>query len=179
MKPMELIEQGRFLGEEFLLWLWRRGLEEGGTSGVEGDSSALFLDDAVVLVSEQGDVKEISLRKGNPTESREAYEALSRGMRPARAKVRLLSGDLEWTFSLNAATFDANALKLPPSQAKDPSGRISDRLFLLEEGLAHLERRYAAFLGERFEESEGLGEAFKAWISRGLAGETGDEPWEG
>ena len=40
MKPMELIEQGRFLGEEFLLWLWRRGLEEGGTSGVD----LLFID---------------------------------------------------------------------------------------------------------------------------------------
>lgn len=178
MKPLELIEQGRFLGEEFLLWLWQRGLLDGGTSGVEGDTSALFLDDAVVLVSERGDVKEISLRKGNPTESREAYEALSRGMRPARAKVRLLSGDLEWTFSLNAATFDATALKLPPSQAKDPAGRISDRLFLLEEGLAHLERRYAAFLSQRHGDPEGLGEALKTWITGGLAGETADEPWE-
>ena len=45
MKPMELIEQGRFLGEEFLLWLWMRGLAEGGTSGLEGDQSACFVDD--------------------------------------------------------------------------------------------------------------------------------------
>ena len=113
MKPMELLEQGRFLGEEFLLWLWMRGLTEGGTSGLEGDLSACFLDDSVQLVSERGDVKELSLRKGNPAESREAFEALSRGMRPTKAKVRLLSGDMEWTFVLNASTLDTSAMKLP------------------------------------------------------------------
>ena len=50
MKPMELLEQGRFLGEEFILWLWMRGLTEGGTSGQSGDLSACFVDDAVQLV---------------------------------------------------------------------------------------------------------------------------------
>ena len=124
MKPMELIEQGRFLGEEFLLWLWMRGLKEGGTSGLDGDHSACFVDDAVQLVTELGDVKELSLRKGNPAESREAFEALSRGMRPSKAKVRLLSGDMEWTFVLNAASLDTTAMKLPPSQAKDSAGDL-------------------------------------------------------
>ena len=113
MKPLELIEQGRFIGEEFLLWLWQRGLAEGGTSGLDSDLSACFLDDAVVLVNERGDVKELSMRKGNPTESREAFEALSRGMRPSKAKVRLLSGDMEWTFVLNAASLDTTGMKLP------------------------------------------------------------------
>lgn len=80
---------------------------------------------------------------------------------------------------LNAATLDASAMKLPPSQAKDPSGRISDRLFLLEEGLSHLERRFAAFLEQRAGDAEGLCEALKAWIARGLQGETGEVPWEG
>ena len=179
MKPIEILEQGRFLGEEFILWLWWRGLTEGGTSGQAGDQSAVYVDDAVQLVTERGDVKTMSLAKGNPAESREAFEALSRGMRPSKAKVRLLSGDLEWTFMLNAATLDASAMKLPPSQAKDPSGRISDRLFLLEEGLSHLERRFAAFLEQRAGDAEGLCEALKAWIARGLQGETGEVPWEG
>ena len=82
MKPLELMEQGRFLGEEFLLWLWMRSMTEGGASGEEGDGSGCFVDDAIQLASERGEVKEISLRKGNPAESREAFESLSRGMRP-------------------------------------------------------------------------------------------------
>lgn len=182
MKPLELVEQGRFLGEEFLLWLWMRGLTDGGASGVEGDSSACFLDDAVQLVTERGDVKELSLRKGNPAESREAFEALSRGMRPAKAKVRLLAGDMEWTFTLGAAGLDVSGIKLPPSQAKDPQGRISDRLFLLEEGMAHLERRFETFLRLRAEGGQAMTEDVRAWIRQGLdlaVGEAGEAPWEG
>lgn len=179
MKPMELIEQGRFLGEEFLLWLWMRGLKDGGTSGLDGDTSACFVDDAVQLVSERGDVKELSLRKGNPAESREAFEALSRGMRPAKAKVRLLSGDMEWTFTLGAAGLDISTMKLPPTQAKDPSGRIADRLFLLEEGTQHLERRFQVFLEARAQNTGELEEALRAWVRQGLAGVAEDVPWEG
>lgn len=178
MKPMELLEQGRFLGEEFILWLWMRGLTKGGTSGQSGDLSACFVDDAVQLVTERGDVKELSLRKGNPAESREAFEALSRGMRPSRAKVRLLSGDMEWTFSLNAATLDASAMKLPPSQAKAPADRAADRLFLLEEGLGHLERRFAAFLEQRASDSDGMGQALRGWVKASLGGAAETAPWE-
>ena len=64
MKPLELIEQGRFLGEEFVLWLWMRGTAEGGTSGEANDHSACFVDDAVMLAAEHGEVKELSLRSG-------------------------------------------------------------------------------------------------------------------
>ncbi|MCE1229829.1 MAG: hypothetical protein LWX11_10140 [Firmicutes bacterium] len=174
---MELIEQGRFLGEEFLLWLWMRGLAEGGTSGIEGDLSACFVDDAVQLVSERGDVKELSLRKGNPAESREAFEALSRGMRPNKAKVRLLSGDMEWTFVLNAATLDTSAMKLPPTQSKDHAGRVADRLFLLEEGLAHLERRFTTFLEDRVEDPQSMEKSLGDWIQAGLWDDA-TVPWE-
>ncbi len=179
MKPMELLEQGRFLGEEFLLWLWMRGLTEGGTSGIAGDLSACFLDDSIQLVSERGDVKELSLRKGNPTESREAFEALSRGMRPNKSKVRMLSGDMEWTFVLNASTLDTSAMKLPPTQSKDPAGRVADRLFLLEEGLAHLERRFGAFLEARTQDPEAMEGMLQEWVRGSLTGvSAGEVPWE-
>jgi recombination associated protein RdgC len=181
MKPLELMEQGRFLGEEFLLWLWMRSMTEGGASGEDGDGSGCFVDDAIQLVSERGEVKEISLRKGNPSESREAFEALSRGMRPSKVKLRILSGDLEWVFTLNAATLDMGTLKLPPSTGKAPHERLHDRIFLLEEGAGHLERRLKRFLRARNGDSEGLQEALRAWVRAGRSGEalvTGEAPWE-
>lgn len=158
-----------------------RGLTDGGTSGLEGDPSACFVDDAVQLVTERGDVKELSLRKGNPAESREAFEALSRGMRPAKAKVRLLSGDMEWTFNLGAAGLEVSTLKLPPTQSRDPQGRVADRLFLLEEGMTHLEQRFQAFLAARAGHPEDLQEAMRAWLRQGLEGQVevtaADLPW--
>lgn len=171
---MEVIEQGRFLGEEFLLWLWMRGLTDGGTSGKDGDLSACFIDDEVMLVSERGDVKELSMRKGTPQESLEAFEALSRGMRPCRAKVRMLAGDMEWVFALGAAQLEVSAMKLPPTQAKDLHGRVSDRLFLLEEGVSHIERRFAIFLEQRANAPGGLEKEFKDWIADALGQYKGD-----
>jgi len=181
VKPLELMEQGRFLGEEFLLWLWLRSMTEGGASGEDGDGSGCFVDDSIQLVSERGEVKEISLRKGNPAESREAFEALSRGMRPAKMKLRILSGDLEWVFTLNAATLDMGTLKLPPSTGKAPHERLHDRIFLLEEGAGHLERRLKRFLHARTEDPAGLQESMQAWVRAGLAGEVlpaGEAPWQ-
>lgn len=179
MKPMELIEQGRFLGEEFLLQLWMRSQTEGGASGEDGDGSACFVDDAIQLVSERGEVKEISLRKGSPAESREAFEGLSRGMRPSKAKMRILSGDMEWVFTLTAATLDLTALKLPPSTGKAPQDRLHDRLFLIEEGVEHLHRRFKRFLHERSENPEGMESDMKGWIRGALAGSGAAEvPWE-
>lgn len=182
MKPMELIENGRFLGEEFLLWLWMRGLKDGGVSGVEGDLSACFVEDTVVLQTERGDVKELSLRKGNPAESRAAFEALSRGMRPVKVKLRIISGDMDWVFMLEASSLALSTLTLPPVSSKDPMGRMADRLFLLEEGTAHLERRFRAFLHARSDDADGMQEEMRAWVQGALAGQIGDTdevPWEG
>jgi hypothetical protein len=180
VKPLELMEQGRFLGEEFLLWLWLRSMTEGGASGVDGDGSACIVDDAILLAAERGDVKEISLRKGNPGDSREAFEALGRGMRPAKVKLRILSGDLEWVFMLQAATLDLGTLKLPPSTGKAPHERLHDRLFLLEEGVGHLERRFKQFLQERTDDAAALQESLQAWVRAGRSGEAlpaGEAPW--
>jgi hypothetical protein len=176
------MEQGRFLGEEFLLWLWMQSMTAGGASGEDGDGSGCFVDDAIQLVSERGEVKEISLRKGNPAECREAFEALARGMRPAKMKLRLLSGDLEWVFTLNAATLDMGTLKLPPSTGKSPHERLHDRIFLLEEGAGHLERRLKVFLRARAGDSQGLEEALRTWVRASRSGEAvaaGEAPWEG
>jgi recombination associated protein RdgC len=181
VKPLELIEQGRFLGEEFLLWLWMRSMTEGGASGEDGDGSGCFVDDAIQLVSERGEVKEISLRKGNPAECREAFEALSRGMRPAKVKLRILSGDLEWVFTLNATTLDMGTLKLPPSTGKAPHERLHDRIFLLEEGAGHLERRLKRFLSVRVRDPEILQADLRTWVRQGRSGEAipaGEVPWE-
>jgi len=166
MANMSVItEQGRFLGEEFILWLWMRGLMYGGSSGQDGDTSVCFVDDSISLVSEHGDVKELSLNKGNPSESREAFEALSRGLRPSKVKIRILAGETEWTCTLGVCQLEISGLKLPVSQAKDLVGRLGDRLFLLEEGIAHLDRRFQIFLDLRVNQSDHLLVDFHNWMA--------------
>jgi hypothetical protein len=147
---------------------------------MDGDQTALFVDDQVQLVTERGDVKQISLGKGNPAESREAFEALGRGMRPSKFKIRILSGDMEWTATLEASTLGLGGLHMPPTQNKDPQGRIMDRTFLLEEVAGHLDRRFGQFLALRTQDPEALETEIKNWIRAGLEGlPAGVEvPWE-
>jgi hypothetical protein len=163
-----VIEKGRFLGEEFIVWLWMRGLNDGGVSGKKDDLSACFIDDDVTMTYEHGDVKEICLKRGNPQESREAFEALSRGMRPCKAKVRILDGDMEWVFMLGAANLELSALKVPPSDSKDIQGRLGDRLFGISECVKHIENRFAIFLAERVKDFPKMAEDVKGWISNVL-----------
>ena len=182
MKPLELMEQGRFLGEEFLIWLWQRSMTEGGQSGEDGDFSGLFVDDQLTVVSERGEVKQIALSKGKPSEIREAFEALARGMRPSKLKIRILSGDLEWVGTLDAAQLHLKGLRMPPSTGKAPQERLHDRIFLLEEGHGHLDRRFKAFLAERVDDNgEAMAQRLKEWIQAGAQGEAMPEieaPWQ-
>lgn len=173
MSALELLEQGRSLGEEFLIWLWMRGLTAGGASLDGDDHSACFLDDSIQLASEHGEVKRVTLAQGNPAESQEGFLALARGMRPVRAKVRILSSDLEWVFTLTAATLGISAMKMPASAAKGQADLLSERAFLLEEGLGHLERRLEGFLRGRSGNSEEMEVEVKTWIQEGIAGDSG------
>jgi hypothetical protein len=90
---------------------------------------------------------------------------------------------MEWTFTLGAAGLEISTLKLPPTQSKDNQGRVADRLFLLEEGMTHLERRFEAFLAIRSQEPEELQESMREWLRQGLKGLVGagadDLPWQG
>lgn len=171
MNSLELLEQGRGLAEEFILWLWWRSLVDGGASGSDEDGSACFLEDSIVLASERGDVKQISLQKGNPCESREAFEALARGMRPTRTKLRILSGDLEWVFTLDATTLTLRSLKLPKVSSREPQAILQDRAFLLEEAYGHLDQRLTNFLAARHRAPEEMLEAMRGWVQAGLQGE--------
>lgn len=153
------------LGHDFLVWLWWRGLHS-GESGQKDDLSAFFVDDAMGFVADTGDVKTLALSQGNPAESAEAFEAINSGKHLSSIKARILSGDMEWTFTLDAETLTMHGLKLPPSSAKDPSGRIMDRLFLVEEAFGHLDRRFAAFI--RAKVAGGMQEEISAWIQQGL-----------
>jgi hypothetical protein len=70
-------------------------------------------------------------------------------------------------------------MKLPPTSAKDPAGRAADRLFLLEEGLTHFERRFQIFLRERVNAGEAMQASLQDWLRAGLAEFLpGDAPWD-
>lgn len=155
----ELLEP--LMGQLFLTWLWKRAQEDGGTAN-EGDAATLLFGDSLKLVTDNGTIKEASLKKGEPTESHAALEALAEGMLPAAAKVRVLSGELEWTFTLDH-NLRISGLKLPKTAGNDQVSRLADRIFLVEELLGHIDLRFKEFLGTWEAGPDRLQEEAKAW----------------
>ncbi len=90
MSLAELIEQRRFVGREFLVWLWFESeLFEGRFSLDALGVCELWLEGRITLVQE----KEQSRLKGAaPSSAPEAHEALRQGKLPSHARVRVTRG---------------------------------------------------------------------------------------
>ena len=81
MNLFESINQTRFLGKEFLTWLWYRSESAGGVFPLADEKSVtLWFDDRIVLELAFENVKEVNTIRGeNPTGTEEAKAALRMG----------------------------------------------------------------------------------------------------
>ncbi|MCA9561887.1 MAG: hypothetical protein KC561_00290 [Myxococcales bacterium] len=170
MDLVELIESRRFLGSEFLVWLWYRC--DNGEARFEipdFETVTLEFDDQLVLEGFLAESEQSRLKGGAPSHSPEAQAALKAGKRPSRAKLRLLQGDREWVFSVNAHDFAFSSVKVP-AVLKEEDERILERVSLVDELCDMWDGLYKLFLerrlGEQWPETV---ERMSAWITEGLA----------
>jgi hypothetical protein len=108
---VDRIEKRRFVGREFLLWLWFESEAfEATLSTKEHGTFGLWIEKHVILSAG----KEATRIKGTyPARSREAKEALALGKLPEAAGVHLSLGDREITFTLKAERLALSGLTLP------------------------------------------------------------------
>ncbi|HVJ91914.1 MAG TPA: hypothetical protein VM580_19070 [Labilithrix sp.] len=111
------IELRRFVGREFLLWLWlETELFDATLSTKEHGSFGLWLEGRLVL--DEG--KESTVIKGTtPGSHREAKEGLLRGKMPERAGLHLSFGNHECTLTLRGDTLAFAGLVPPKKQKED------------------------------------------------------------
>lgn len=111
MQFTDRIELRRFVGREFLLWLWFESeIFEATLSTKVHGSFGLWLEGRLVL----SEGKESTTIKGtSPGHHREAKEALLRGKLPERAGLHLSWGDNESTLTLKGEAMALSGLVLP------------------------------------------------------------------
>ncbi len=111
MQLVDRIEKRRFVGREFVLWLWFEGELFDETLFVQDHGEVgLAIEKEIVLSSG----KEVTRIQGKaPARAREAKEALSLGKLPERASFRLVLEEREATFSLKADTLGMASAVLP------------------------------------------------------------------
>lgn len=164
MNLADLIEKRRFVGREFLLWMWFESEIREGRVEVEGFGPCeIFLEGQITLAQE----KEQSRLKGAaPSAAPEAYEALRQGKLPTQARVRVTRGELTYAFQLNADTLALSGVKIPAEVKDETDERFYERMYLLEDLEALLGSLYGRFLGLRLSTAweATVAPAMRAWI---------------
>lgn len=146
MELLDLIEGRRFMGREFIVWLWFESeLQETNLAPTGVDPLALWLEAQITLVLEK---EESRLKGAIPASSPEAKEALRQGKLPKEAKMRAVRGEREFVWTLKADTLALSGLKLPTQLKKTDEKHevFYERMMLLEDLEASLSALYADFV---------------------------------
>jgi len=142
MDLVDLIHEKRFLGQEFLAWLWYKSEERGGSVEVPGRGDVLVVFEKHMLLEYgEGDASEKVICRGLQTELKEARAGLGLAKKPEQARVRLAWGDYEFSVTLAAAIFEFRNVRLPKTagseeddgRAESLEGRILERIALFEQ----------------------------------------------
>ena len=142
MDLVDLIQEKRFLGQEFLAWLWYKSEERGGPVDIPGTGDVLVVFEKHMLLEfGEGEANETVICRGLQTELKEARASLMMGKKPEQARIRLARGDYEFSVTMTAATMEFRNVRLPKTvdegderdDAESMEGRILERISLFEE----------------------------------------------
>lgn len=189
MDIITAINSTRFLGREFLTWLWYRSsnqdgvfhLTDGPTSpaapragrpggSAEGAGGTIELwFDATLTLEAQGEVKEQNVIKAeHPTETPEAHAAILTGKVVSAARLRVVSGQKQWTFGIKGETLGLSSIKIPALLSREDDDQLYERFMLVEEIEDIVNSLYQQFIELRMDDDGWRPEiqAIRSWVHR-------------
>jgi hypothetical protein len=168
MDLVDLINSRRFLGSEFLMWLWFKSECYDGMFDVPNhDRVEVVYDDRMTLEAYLAETERNMFRGGAPAYSPEARVALREGKRVQRAKLRVIKEGREWTFNIKAESLDLTSVKIPSLLSREEEEQFYERMYLVEELEEILDELYREFLGIRltYAWEEVMVPAMREWIA--------------
>jgi len=174
MDLVDIIAEKRFLGQEFLTWLWYKSEVRGGTVELPGigDIGVVF-EKHMLLEYGEGEAHEKIICQGLQAELNEARTGLRMGKKLEQARIVLARGDYEWTMTVKASVFDFKSVKAPKTMAgseesDDPAaveGRLLDKIGLYEQAMELVDELFRLYLNIRLSPAwEGELARFRSWI---------------
>lgn len=167
MDLVDRIETTRFLGNEFLLWLWFAGDVTGGNHEVADGVVEVSLESQLKLTDPLSARESIAMRGEDPFGSAEADQALKCGKLPAKVLLRIKQGESEWLTSLDGPALSISGVKLPALLDEARDEPLFERLRLLEQLDDLIHELYRQFLTVRLSPSwKGeLLPAMRSWVA--------------
>jgi hypothetical protein len=155
---LERIESTRFLGPEFMLWLWLRAeIVSLPISLPDLGEFDVWLDNQITLQSDIDPNERVTVRGAAPSGSPEAREAVRSQKFPVRARIAIRNEDRDFACVLVAQRFALASGAIPAVLTKDSDDAFVERMNLVERLTLSLDRLYAAFLQDRLSETWKLG----------------------
>lgn len=168
MDLVDLIETRRFLGAEFLMWLWFKSeCFENLLPTAEHGTLEVWIDDALTLEANLTETERNDFKGGAPAHSPEAKTALRQGKRVAKAKLGLIKEGREWSFTLKTPSLDISGAKIPALLSREEEEQFYERMYLVEELEDLVGVLYKQFLTIRLHDrawNELLTPAIREWI---------------
>jgi len=159
MDLVDLIEEKRFLGQEFLTWLWFKSDERGGAVFVPslGSDVGVVFEKHMLLEYGEGEAFEKVIVRGLTTELKEARTGLAMGKKLEQARIRLVRDDHEFHFTFRASRMEYASVRLPktasPAEEEEGpdamAGRIIDQASLFETVAKTMDQLFKMFLTVR------------------------------
>ena len=177
MDLVDIISEKRFLGQEFLTWLWYKSEERGGAVFLPGAGDIqLVFEKHMHLESGEGESLEKLICRGLQTELQEARTGMLMGKKLEQARIYLAKGEYEWRLTLGATLFEFRNVSLPRTvspneEAADPlawEAKVLERIGMSEEAMHTIDELFRIFLKIRTSTDwpQELA-ALKSWIARG------------
>jgi len=162
----------RFLGNEFLTWLWF-AIENDMETLRRSDPDFLDLDvgNRMVLENRLANGKENITIKGDAAGLEEALLALRKGALITDMHLIYKSGTLEWRFALKGENLSFSGLKLPEigpmESAEDKEGLILEKLYLYEKPFQLIDKLFQIFIKQRLsvQWQERIIPSMKKWLT--------------
>jgi recombination associated protein RdgC len=176
---VDLIQEKRFLGQEFLAWLWYKSDQRGGSIALPGTGDVqVVFEKHMLLEYGEGEASEKVICRGLQTELKEARAGLLMGKKPEQARLRLARGEYEFHVTLTASMMEFRNVRLPKTVAEkdegdDPEsmeGMILERIGLYGQLLELVNDLFRMYLDVRTSEAwEEELEQIREWVHHGMA----------
>ena len=141
----------KFLGEEFLTWLWYV-IEKNQNllKTVDPDFVALEVGNRIVFENRRKESAERITIKGEGAGLEEGVLALKNGALVTELNIVYRSVELKWQFTLKGESLNISGLNIPPTDSpesdEDLEGYVLEKLFLYDKCLKFFNNLFSLFI---------------------------------
>lgn len=161
----------RFLGDEFLTWLWFLiETDQNAFKAIDPDCSALEIGNRIVLENRKTKSVERITIKGDNAGLEEGRLALKKGALLTELSLIFKTGEHQWEFSIKGESLNLSNLKTPgptlPQSPEEMEGFLLDKTEQLDKILKFMEIIFKTFICARVSNkwSTKMMPSVKKWI---------------